>query len=122
MIIQIINIHYLSQHHLNIQNDHNLQSSHIYILCFHETRIKYFKEFSQFINLSKYKYMHNFDGHDLLLLYDKNMICSSRTLNHHSGSELIATTFNEVHKKAIHVITLYRSHVTSIFLFINILE
>ena len=42
--------------------------------------------------------------------------------NHHSGSDFIATTFNEGHRKAIHVITLYRSHVTSILPFINILE
>ena len=97
-----------------------MQSSHI--LCFQETRIKYFQEISQFINLSKYKYIHNFDGYGLLLLYDKNMLCSSKTINHHSGSEFIAATFNEGHRKAIHVITLYRSHVTSIIYFINILE
>ena len=70
-----------------------MQSSHI--LYFQETKIKYFKEVLQFINLSKHKYIHNFDGHGLLLLYDKNMICSSKTINHHSGSEFIAATFNE---------------------------
>ena len=30
------------------------------------------------------------------------MICSSKMLYHHNGSEFIATTFNEGHKKAIH--------------------
>ena len=120
VIIQSINIDFLSRHHLSIQNDHNLQSSHI--LCFQKTRIKYFEEVSQFINLIKYKYIHDFDGHGLVLLYDKNMICSSTTINHHSGSEFIATTFNEGHRNAIHLIMLYRFHVTSIFSFINTLE
>jgi len=105
VIIQSININSLSRHHLNIQNDYNLQSSHI--LCFQETRIKDFEKISQYINLYKYKYIHNFDRHGLVLLYDKNMICSSTTINHHNGSEFIATTCNEEHRNAIHVITLY---------------
>lgn len=92
-------IKFLRQHHLNIHNDHNLQLSHI--LCFQGTIIKYSKEVSQFINLCKYKYIHNFDGHCLFLLYDKNMMCSSISINHHSGS---TTTFNEEHRKAIHVL------------------
>ena len=97
-----------------------MQSSNI--LCFQEIGIKDFEEVPQFINLSKYKYIHNFDGHGLILLYDKNMMCSSMTIDHLSGSEFIVATFNEGHRKAIHVITLYRSHLTSILSFISCLE
>ena len=74
---------------------------------FSRNKIKYLKKVSQFINLSKYKYLHNFDRHGLLLLYDKNVICSSKRRNYHSGSEFIAVMLNEGHRKAIHVIMLY---------------
>ena len=89
---------------------------------FSRNKIKYLKKVSQFINLSKYKYLHNFDRHGLLLLYDKNVICSSKRRNYHSGSEFIAVMLNEGHRKAIHVIMLYWSHVTLILSCINILE
>ena len=56
------------------------------------------------------------------MLYDKNMICSSKTINNQSGSNFIATTFNEGHRKVVHVITLYRSRATLILLFMNILK
>jgi hypothetical protein len=57
--------------------------------------MKYFEDVSIF-NLSKYKYVHNFDGHGLLLLYAKNVICLSMTI-----IELIAATFEQEYRKAI---------------------
>ena len=98
-IIQSIIINSLSKHYLNIQNDHNLQSSHI--LCFQETRIKCSQEIYMYINTSKYNYIHNSDRHGLLMLYEKNIICSSSIIKHHNGSEFIGATFNDRSRKAI---------------------
>ena len=52
----------------------------------------------------------------------KNIICSSSTIKHHNESKFIRATFNEGSRKAIHIITLYGSHATSVLAFISILE
>jgi hypothetical protein len=73
------------------------------------------KSYNLLTYLNIYMYIYKFDVHGLLLLYDRNIMCSSKTINYHSGLEFIGTTFNEGHRKVIHVITLYGSYVTSIF-------
>lgn len=95
-----------------------MQSLHI--LYFQETRIKYYENILNFIN---YIYIYIiFDDRDLILLYDRNMMCSAMTINHHSASEFITTTFNEGRRKIIHVNILYQIYVTSIISFTNILK
>jgi len=77
---------------------------------------------SQFIDTSKYTYIHAFDKHGLLLLYNKNIACSTTTIKTHNGSEFIEATFNASTQSAIHVITVYRSHSTSRSMFLRTIK
>jgi exonuclease III len=67
---------------LNIQNDCNLQSSHIF--CFQETRTKHAQEITQYFDTSKYKYIHIFHKHGLFMVYEKTMICYSFQIKNYS--------------------------------------
>lgn len=67
-IIQCIKNNTLSYHHFRI------------------TRIKYSEVGSQFIHSNDINMYIIWMDNDLILLYDKNMICLSMTTNQHNGS------------------------------------
>jgi len=50
-----MNINSLAKHHLDIQNDYNLQSSHI--TCFQKTKTKQAQKIVQYFDISKCKYI-----------------------------------------------------------------
>ena len=111
----------MRQHFEDISSDHNLQS--LNILCLIETRLQSsFNEIHKFIDTSKYNHTLTFDGHGLLMLYDKFMTLDcSQTINI-DGSEYIAATFNSRIRKAIHIICIYKAYKCSITMFLNTLQ
>jgi exonuclease III len=120
IMIQSLNINSLDKHYKDLQADYNLQASHI--LCLQETKVKSIFQLPEILTLSKYKYISIFDGHGSLLLYDNYMVLHSYETKIHNGSEYITSTFNVSTRRAIHVISVYKSHSTSLIEFLNILD
>ena len=73
IIIQSININSLQKHHLDYKSDHSIQTSHI--LCFQETKINQTDNIGKYIDTSRYNYIHNYDKHGILMMYEQQMIC-----------------------------------------------
>jgi exonuclease III len=119
-IIQSININSLQKHHLDYKSDHSMQTSHI--LCFQETKINQANNIGKYIDTSRYNYIHNYDKHGILMMYERQMICASYQTRVNNGSEFIATSFNLGTHNAIYVITVYRAHSTKITLFLENLD
>ena len=117
IIIQSININSLQKHYIDYKTDHSMQTSHI--LCFQETRIRYAHDVDKYIDASRYKYIHNYGGHGILMLYEHHINCALFYTMNCNGSELIAASFNLGTHNAIYVITVYRAHSTNITLFVN---
>ena len=65
----------------------------------------------------RYKYIHNYGGHGILLLYEHHINCASLYTMNYNGSEFIAASFNLSTRNAIYVITTYCVHSTNITLF-----
>ncbi len=119
VIIQALYTNSLQQHYQDINHDHNLQISHV--LCILETKIQSSNDVQNFINISKYSYISIYDGHDLIMMYNTQMLLHSyyTTCN---GSKYILATFNIRIWRAIHIICVYRSHSFVISMFFNTLE
>ena len=97
-----------------------MQTSHI--LCFQETRIRYAHDVDKYIDASRYKYIHNYGGHGILMLYEHHINCASFYTMNCNGSELTTASFNLGTRNAIYFITVYRAHSTNIILFVNHLQ
>ena len=108
IIIQSININFLQKHHIDYKTDHSMQTSHI--LCFQETRIRYAHDVDKYIDASRYKYIHNYGGHGILMLYEHHINCASFYTMNCNGLELTATFFNLGTRNVIYVIIVYRAH------------
>jgi hypothetical protein len=121
VIIQALNTNSLRQYFKDISSDHSLQCSNI--LCLIETRLQASSnEIHKFIDISKYNYLSAYDGHGLLMLYDKNMTLNSYEITTIDGSEYIMATFNSKTRNAIHVISVYKAHNCSITTFLKALQ
>lgn len=120
IIIQSININSLKKHHIDYKSDHNMQAAHI--LCFQETKVEHANEIINYIDTSRYKYIHAYDKHGILLMYEHRMICVSCNIETYNGSEFIVASFNLGTRNAIHVVTVYRSHSTKLKKFLEILQ
>ena len=84
IIIQSININSLQKHHIDYKRNHSMQPSHI--LCFQETRIRYAHNVDKYIDASRYKYIHNYSGHVILMLYEHHINCASFYTMNYNGS------------------------------------
>ena len=82
-----------------------MQTSHI--LCFQETRIRYVHDVDKYIDASRYKYIHNYGGHGILMLYEHHINCASFYTMNYNELEFTATSFNLDTCNAIYVITVY---------------
>jgi hypothetical protein len=101
---------FVQKHHLDYKSDHSMQTSHI--LCFQETKINQTNNIRKYIDTSRYNYIHNYDKHGILMMYEQQMICASYQTRFNNGSEFIAASFNLGTRNAIYVITIYRAHST----------
>jgi exonuclease III len=119
-IIQSINMNSLQKHHLDYKSDHSMQTSHI--LCFQETKINQANNIGKYIDTSRYNYIHNYDKHGILMIYERQMICASYQTRVNNSSEFIAASFNLGTRNAIYVIIVYRAHSTKITLFLENLD
>jgi hypothetical protein len=55
-----------------------------------------------------------FDNHGNIMMYDNNVILQLYKTNTHTKSKYITAPFDPNTKKATHVISLYKSHYTSL--------
>ena len=117
IIIQSININSLQKHHIDHKSDHSMQTSHI--LCFQETRIRYAHDVDRYIDTSRYKYIHNYGGHGILMLYEHHINFASFYTMNCNESEFTASSFNLGTCNAIYVIIVYHAHSTNITLFVD---
>ncbi len=118
VIIQALKKNSLKQHHQDINHDPNLQVS--YVLCILETRIQSSNDVHNFINTSKYSYISIYDGHGLITMYyNAQMSLHSYYMTTCNGSKNILATFNIRIRTAIHIIFVYKSHFSLIFMFLN---
>ena len=108
---------FFTKHHIDYKNDHSMQTSHI--LCFQETRIRYAHDVDKYIDASRYKYIHNYGGYGILMLYEHHINCASFYTMNCNVSELTTASFNLGTRNAIYVIIVYRAHSTNITLFVD---
>ncbi len=88
-----MNTTFLYQHYEDINDDHNLQMSHI--LCLIKTILHNASTYvHKFINSSKYSYISIHDGHGLMMMYDIQMHLNSFNTIINDGYEYISTIFN----------------------------
>ena len=120
IIIQSIKINSLQKHHIDFISDHSMQTSHI--LCFQETRVKYVHDVDKYIDASRYKYIHNYGGQSILMLYEHHINFTSFYTMNCNGSKFIAASFNLSTHSAIYVVIVYSAHSTNITLFVDHLQ
>jgi hypothetical protein len=121
-IIQLLNNRSLPLHAPDIDNDHNLKSSHI--ICFNKTRPK-FKFFDIVHSLPHTKIYQSLMVHGnmgTMLFYNKHMNLYSTNTNVYLGSETITTTFNNQSQCTIPVIAIYKTPTLPLTHFSNALK
>jgi hypothetical protein len=57
---------------INYKSDHSMQTSHI--LFFQETKINQANDIRKYIDTPRYNYMHNYNKHGILMMYEHQMI------------------------------------------------
>jgi hypothetical protein len=87
-----------------------------------EIRIQSLNDVHNFINTSKYSYISIYDGHGLIMMYNTQMLSHSYYTTTCNGSKYISITFNIRIRKVIHIICVYKSYSSLIFMFLNTLE
>jgi hypothetical protein len=120
VIIGTLNTNSLRQHYQDINHDHNLQGSHV--LCILETRIQPSNDVQNFINTSKYSYVSIYDGHNLIMMYNTQMLLHFYYTTTCNETKYILTTFKIRIQRKIHIICVYTSHSSLISIFLNTIE